>query len=335
MDAACDKTSSLAGEGPLTDSDRVEIIGHSDALRKALDLADRFAPSSIPILLVGETGSGKELFAQRIHVVSGRRGRFVPVNCAALPRDMVESLLFGHHRGAFTGAVEAATGFVEAAEGGTLFLDELSSLAVEAQVKLLRVLESKQVTRLGETRTRLIDFRVIASAQDDVQARVEAGLFRFDLYERVAGVVLRLPALRERTEDVVLLAAHFATLEGHSLGPGVETALLGYDWPGNVRELRAAIERACMLATNSLLEATSVTEAIALGLVASAFVNRSETSHAALVALCRAHGWRARDVAVELGIGVSTLYQRLSRAGISLRQLRYADLSAKTPPGNS
>jgi transcriptional regulator with PAS, ATPase and Fis domain len=317
---------SIADDGPMTGSTRVEIIGRSDALQHALNVADRFAPTPMPMLLVGATGTGKELFAERIHDLSGRRGRFVPVNCAALPRDMIESLLFGHHRGAFTGAAETTTGFVEAAEGGTLFLDELSSLVADAQVKLLRVLESRQVNRLGETRTRRIDFRVIASAQDDVRTRVEAGLFRFDLYERVAGVVLSLPALRDRGDDVVLLAEYFTALGGRTLESGSLPVLRSYGWPGNVRELRSAIERAGFLSEHDTVGPSALREALALGApgppsaVSPLTVDDAERDH--LIAVCRDAGWDARRAAAALGISSPTLYRRLRAAGVSLRGLR-------------
>jgi transcriptional regulator with PAS, ATPase and Fis domain len=311
---------------------RVEIVGRSPALARALALADRFAPTPMPILLVGPTGTGKELFAQRIHEESGRRGPLVPVNCAALPRDMVESLLFGHRRGAFTGAVEAVMGFVEAAAGGTLFLDELSSLPTEAQVKLLRVLETKQVNRLGETQSRRVDFRVVAAAQEDIRAQVEGGVLRLDLYQRVAGVVLDLPALEERPEDIVPLAQYFAGVRGRTLEPGSVAVLVNYGWPGNVRELRTAIERAGFLSENGTLDPRAMAEAIALGRptpdspvgpvapVRSPSAGRSESER--LIAVCEEHRWEARGAAASLGISPCTLYRRLRDVGISLHALR-------------
>jgi transcriptional regulator with PAS, ATPase and Fis domain len=310
----------------------VEIVGRSRALIRALELADRFAPTPLPILLVGATGTGKELFAQRIHEVSGRRGPLVAVNCAALPRDMVESLLFGHRRGAFTGAVEAVVGYVEAAAGGTLFLDELASLSGQAQGTLLRVLETKEVNRLGETRSRPVDFRVVASAQEDVRARVHAASLRLDLYQRVAGVVLDLPPLKERPEDIVPLAEYFAGLEGRILEPGSLSVLLQYPWPGNVRELRTAIERAGFLSERGTLSPRAVAEAIALGaaglgpgLTVDARETagpRDRTERGGLLAACEANGWDARRTAAALGIGRSTLYDRLRAMGLSLRLLR-------------
>jgi transcriptional regulator with PAS, ATPase and Fis domain len=298
----------------------VAIVGRSPALTRALRLIDRFAPTPLPILLVGATGTGKELLAQRIHEVSGRRGPLVPVNCAALPRDMVESLLFGHRRGAFTGAVEAVAGFVEAAEGGTLFLDELSSLPAEAQVKLLRVLETKEVNRLGETKSRPVDFRVVAAAQEDVGAQLEAGVLRLDLYERVAGVVLDLPPLQERPEDIVPLAEYFTGLGGRILERGSIAVLLTYGWPGNVRELRTAIERAGFLAENGTIAPRELAEAIALGTPSHSPTH--DVEHDRLLAVCQEHAWDVGRAAGKLAISRATLYRKLRALGVSLRRLR-------------
>jgi len=310
----------------------VEIIGRSRGLTRALELAERFARTPLPILLVGATGTGKDVFARRIHEASERRGRFVPVNCGALPREMVESLLFGHRRGAFTGAVETVAGFVEAADCGTLFLDELSSLPPDAQVKLLRVLEASEVARLGEITARPVSFRVVASAQDDLRGLVEAGGFRLDLYERVAGVVLELAPLRERPEDIIPLAEHFAGLQGRCLEPGAVAILLNYEWPGNVRELRTAMERAEFLSENLTLSPRAIAEAIALGTPRSrpglsgsglmAWKVGDQSQPHELVLMCRDHNWDVRRTAAALGIGCSTLYRRLRRLGISLRPLR-------------
>ena len=306
-----------------------EIVGRSKPLQRALAMADRFAPTAMPILLVGPTGTGKEVFAKHIHRMSGRRGRFVPVNCGALPREMVESLLFGHRRGAFTGALEASIGFVEAADGGTLFLDELSSLSVEAQVKLLRVLETKEITPLGETRARSIDFRVVASAQGDLPIGAAAGPLRLDLYERVAGIVLEMLPLEERLEDIVPLAEHFVNLNGRMLEPAAVPILLNYSWPGNVRELRTAIERAGYLSENGTVGPDALAEAIALGAPTSVR-SANEAGTAArgtddleqIISACEAHSWDAEQAAAALGVHRATLYRRLQEAGVSLRVLR-------------
>jgi len=220
------------------------IVGVSPAIRRGLVVAERYARTRLPILLVGATGTGKELFAEHIHERSGRPGPLVDVNCCALPRDMVESLLFGHRRGAFTGAVDSTVGHVERSDGGTLFLDELASLVPDAQGKLLRVLESGETQPLGAATKRRVDLRVICAVQDDIWTALDAGRFRRDLFQRVAGVVIELPPLAARPEDIVPLAEHFANLQGRRLEGGVDSVLVNYPWPGNVRELRMAIERA-------------------------------------------------------------------------------------------
>jgi len=322
-------------------NDDVQIIARSPNFRQAVALADRFALTPLPILLIGATGTGKELFARRIHAVSGRRGPLVPVNCAALPRDMVESMLFGHSRGAFTGAVKEHVGFIEAADRGTLYLDELPSLPLEAQGKLLRVLESKDVYRLGETKPRRADFRLVTSGQEDLGARVRDGLFRLDLFHRVAGVRVDLAPLRERPEDVIPLAELFATSQGWVLAPGATRVLTEHDWPGNARELRAAVERAGFMSGSKDLGATALAEAIGLGtpLVESSAggVDKCEKARAEdraqLLSLCRSHGGDARGVAAVLGLSLSTLYRRLASAGISLRPFRNSHLFSENSQG--
>lgn len=303
------------------------IVGRSPALVHAVALADRFASTALPILLIGATGTGKELFARRIHALSGRPGPLVPVNCAAFPRDMVESLLFGHSRGAFTGAVRDSAGFIESAHGGTLYLDELSSLPPEAQGKLLRVLESKDVYRLGETKPRRVDFRLVASSQEDLLTRMQEGTFRLDLFQRAAGVRIDLTPLRERVEDIVLLAEHFADRSGWALTPDGSAVLVTYTWPGNVRELQAVVERARVLSPDRAIGATSVAEAIGLGTPASSgnaerLSSTGQGDHARLVEMCVAQGCDARRIAAAFGWGLSTVYRRLRAAGVSLRQLR-------------
>ena len=299
------------------------IVGVSPAIRRALALAERYAGTRLPILLVGPTGTGKEVFAQHVHERSGRPGRFEDVNCCALPREMVESLLFGHSRGAFTGAIYSAAGHLERSDGGTLFLDELSSLAPEAQGKLLRALETGEVQPLGRTAKLRIDLRVIAAAQEDLGADLEAGRFRRDLYQRIAGVVIELPALAARPEDILPLAQHFALQGGRHLAPRCERVLLSYLWPGNVRELQLAIERAGELADNGSLSPTALTEAIALGTVRS---RDGASAQAALLTVCRAHAWHGAEIARALGIGRTTLHARLREAGLSLRRGRKTDV---------
>ncbi len=237
------------------------LIGRSAPMQEVYRLLERAAGLDITVLLGGETGTGKELAARAIHYHSARRERrFVPVNCGALPPDLIESELFGHVRGAFTGAVTAKAGLFEEATGGTLFLDEVGELPLPAQVKLLRALQEKEVRRVGDTAPVAVDVRVIAATHRDLRAEAAAGRFREDLYYRLAVFPIRLPPLRERREDVPLLAEHL--LEKHARAfhrevGGFEPEALGRlaaaGWPGNVRELENVVERAVAVSTGPLV----------------------------------------------------------------------------------
>jgi transcriptional regulator with PAS, ATPase and Fis domain len=302
------------------------IVGVSPAIRRALVLAERYARTRLPILLVGATGTGKELFAEFIHQRSGRPGPLVDVNCCALPRDMVESLLFGHRRGAFTGAVETNVGHVERSGGGTLFLDELGGLAPEAQGKVLRVLEAGEVQPLGAEHKRRVDLRVVSAAHEDIGATVRNGRLRRDLYQRLAGVVIELSPLGKRPEDILPLAEHFAGVRGQRLEPGVEGVLLGYAWPGNVRELRLAIERAGELVENGTLPPSVVAEAIALGNTGSGVSalrfmrpRGRRFTRAEVLATLESTNWDAQRAAAALRVGRTTFFKGLKALGISLR----------------
>ncbi|HEU5155052.1 MAG TPA: sigma 54-interacting transcriptional regulator [Gemmatimonadales bacterium] len=305
------------------------IVGTAPALLEALALARTFAASGLHILLVGETGTGKEVFAQAIHRWSGRPGRMVDVNCGALPRDLVEGELFGHTRGAFTGAVADRAGLLRAAAGGTLFLDEVTSLPFEAQVKLLRVLETGEVRRLGETTARSVSIQTVAAAQPDIRKRLEEGSLRRDLYQRLAGVVIHLPRLDDRREDILPLARSFAEGRGRIVGREAEEILLSQPWPGNVRELKLAIERASLLSSGVVLGREVIASAIALG---SSPLFHPETRNPAgpvpedsLRRLCRASGWRAERIASTLGVSRATLFRLLRASGVSLRRGRRSD----------
>jgi transcriptional regulator with GAF, ATPase, and Fis domain len=233
-----------------------KIIGTTPAMLEVFRLMESAAASSIPVLVEGETGTGKELVARGIYSASARsEGPFVAVNCASLPETLLESELFGHRRGAFTGAVRDNPGLFRAAHGGVIFLDEISDMPMSMQAKLLRVLEEEEVVAVGDTFPRKVDVRVLSATNRDLKAEVERGNFRQDLYYRVAVFPIRLPPLRQRREDVAVLAAHFlnaAAERQHKRIEGFEPAameiLTRYDWPGNVRELRNEIDRAVALA---------------------------------------------------------------------------------------
>ncbi len=231
------------------------IIGSSKALQHSLELARKVAPTDANVLLLGETGSGKEVFAQAIHNASTRsKKNFVALNCSAFAKDLLESELFGHKAGAFTGAHTDKRGLLQEADGGTLFLDEISEMPVELQAKLLRVLESNEFYRVGETQTTRVDFRLIAASNRDIKRESELQHFRADLYYRLSAFEIQLPPLRDRIEDVELLCRYFvgrycAKLNKSipHLGPDYLRALKSYHWPGNIRELKNVIERSLIL----------------------------------------------------------------------------------------
>jgi DNA-binding NtrC family response regulator len=237
------------------------LLGSSPALQRIVKQARAVASTSATVLLAGENGTGKEVLARAVHEESPRAGGpFVAVSCAALPEDLIESELFGHERGAFTGATQARMGRFELADGGTLFLDEIGELSQAVQVKLLRVLQEHSFERLGSAKTLNVDIRLIAASNRDLEQEVEEKRFRRDLFYRLNVVPLQLPALRERREDLPILAAHFAmkaaTKHGRppaALDPALLEALQEYDWPGNVRELENLMERLVVLTTGSLL----------------------------------------------------------------------------------
>jgi DNA-binding NtrC family response regulator len=251
------------------------IVGRSRALQDALALARRAAASDARVLLAGESGTGKELFALEIHRLSRRAKRpFVRVNCAAVAPSLFESELFGHRKGAFTGASEDRTGTFAEAHGGTLALDEVGTLSLEVQAKLLRVLETGEYTVVGDSRSRHADARVVAITNEDLAQRVQAGTFREDLYFRLNVVRIVIPPLRERKEDLAELSAYLlsqiARRDGGAprhLGPGAGEELLRHDWPGNIRELRNVLERATILSDEAAIRSETIGSILASGLL--------------------------------------------------------------------
>jgi two-component system response regulator AtoC len=237
------------------------LVGASPPMRGVYALLEKAAALDITVLLGGETGTGKELAARAIHYHSARKERrFVPVNCGALPGELVESELFGHARGAFTGAAAAKPGLFEEAQGGTLFLDEVGELPLPAQVKLNRALQEKEIRRVGDNAPVKVDVRVIAATHRDLREEVKAGRFREDLFYRLHVFPVRLPPLRERAEDVPLLAAHFLQKHARALRRALRgfdaealRRLAGYPWPGNVRELENTVERAVAVSTGEVV----------------------------------------------------------------------------------
>ncbi|MBV8500881.1 MAG: sigma-54-dependent Fis family transcriptional regulator [Paucibacter sp.] len=286
----------------------------SEPMLRALELACQVARAAVPVLITGPNGSGKERIAEIVHANSGvAGGPFVAVNCGALPAELIEAELFGAESGAYTGAVRAREGRFEAANGGTLFLDEIGNLPLAGQVKLLRVIETGRYERLGSSKTREARVRLLSATNADLKAMVRAGSFREDLYYRLNVIEIPLPALAERSEDVLPLAEHFL---GHSarLGDAARAALLAHRWPGNVRELKNVITRAALLAG----EGEITPELLALPADAGPHSrNLDEPSReAVLAALKNADGVVAR-AAQSLGLSRQALYRRMERYGLS------------------
>jgi DNA-binding NtrC family response regulator len=254
------------GRTDTTSDDSGGVVLASSRMRELMAQVERVAPSKACVLVIGETGSGKEVVARAIHAQSPRKNRaFRAVNCGAIPENLVEATLFGHERGAFTGADRRAAGAFEQADQGTLFLDEIGELGLSAQAALLRVLETGTITPLGSASERKVDVRVVAATHRDLEALTRRGDFREDLMFRLDVLRLDVPPLRERAEDIEALAIHFldrsnqdGTAEARSLSPEALAVLKTYAWPGNVRELRNAIERAALLATSDVIAVTDL-----------------------------------------------------------------------------
>jgi two-component system response regulator AtoC len=323
-----------------------EMIGESVALRRVLEMAQRVAPTDVTILIEGESGTGKEVLARAIHRLSARKdGPFVPVNCAAIPEGLLESELFGHERGAFTGAVRAKPGRFELAREGTLFLDEVGDMPLSMQVKILRALQEREIERVGGVRAIGVDVRVVAATHQQLDVLVAEGRFRSDLFYRLQGVQLRLPPLRERLEDLPLLVTHLLRRAGTrfsrpaaALSPEALRCLWAYTWPGNVRELQHVLEGAMVLCDGLILpehlppavrQATPGTPPPpappaaapeAMPLPATSLDEALEDSERRMIleALRQTGGIQARAAKL-LGISERSLWYRVKKLGIQVR----------------
>jgi transcriptional regulator with GAF, ATPase, and Fis domain len=243
------------------------IISSCPEMRRTFNVVEKVAKTGSTVLVLGESGTGKELIAKAVHKLSGRTGRMVPVNCGAIPEDILESELFGHERGAFTGAIAAKVGRFQLAEAGTIFLDEIGEMSPKLQVKLLRVLQERVVEPVGSTKSIPVDVRVIAATNKDLRAEVAAGRFREDLYYRLQVVPVNLPALRERGSDILTLAEHFLARASKNAGRAglrfsedVKGRLMNHSWPGNVRELENLVERLAILTEGDVVNAHDLPE---------------------------------------------------------------------------
>jgi transcriptional regulator with GAF, ATPase, and Fis domain len=319
----------LRTDDPVSDDRRFEqVIGNSPALEVVLDQVERVAPTDSTVLIQGETGTGKELIAHAIHNLSSRCGRqFVTLNCAAIPLDLLESELFGHERGAFTGAIAQKIGRFELADKSTLFLDEVGDIPPALQPKLLRVLQEQEFERLGSTRTHQVDVRLVAATNRDLTEMANQGEFRSDLYYRLNVFPILLPPLRERREDIPALIAHFVEVFGHRMGRHIEhipddtvAALSSYDFPGNIRELQNLVERAVILSNNGLLPnplSTALTQNTVTSPDATTLKDFERTL---ILRTLEAAGWLIggpKGAAAKLGLKRTTLIHKMQRLGIS------------------
>jgi transcriptional regulator with GAF, ATPase, and Fis domain len=305
-----------------------QIIGKSAALEAVLEQVERVAPTDSTVLIQGETGTGKELIAHAIHNISSRCGRpFVRLNCAAIPLDLLESELFGHEKGAFTGAIAQKVGRFELADKGTLFLDEVGDIPPALQPKLLRVLQEQEFERLGSAHTHKVDVRVVAATHRDLTDMVKRGEFRSDLYYRLNVFPVLLPPLRDRPEDIQALVMHFVEMFGQRMGKLIEhvpettmSALSSYHWPGNIRELQNLIERAVILSNDGVLSDPMPTVATQGVTIPSAPSTLRESERALILQTLEAAGWvigGPKGAATKLGLKRTTLIHKMQKLGIS------------------
>jgi DNA-binding NtrC family response regulator len=326
---------------------KADIIGDSEEMVKIKALIEKIAPTDSAVLIRGETGTGKELVAKAIHGASPRRTRrFVPINCASIPETLIESELFGYERGAFTGAAQTKIGLIELAHGGTLFLDEIGDLPLHLQAKLLRVLQEHEIQRLGGVRLIPVDIRLIAATNQDLQAAMESGAFRHDLFYRLNVINIQLPPLRDRGDDVYLLIKHFLNRYGQKMHkpflriqPDAVHALKDYAWPGNVRELENIIERTVVLLEGEEIRAEDIPSDILIGAESEELAGAEKSGAAAhskvdyraarqkfeteyIIELLRATRGNVAEAARLSGISRRNLYEKIERYGIDMNALK-------------
>jgi len=305
-----------------------QIVGESPPMRALLAEVRKVADSRSNVLLLGETGTGKELFARAVHAQSSRRDKpFVPINCSAIPENLIESELFGYHRGAFTGAVGAKSGLFEEADGGTVFLDEIGELDQRLQSKLLRVIDDREIRPLGSTQSRRVDLRFVAATNLDITAAVAGGVFREDLFYRLNVITLRMPPLRERREDIPLLVERFLERFAGEIGKPLVTVgpealriLQGHSWPGNVRELRNIIERVVLIAEGTVLLPEHIPENLHLAAPAPAepagTFSLSIEDYTKQFILAHQGECGEQEIAAMLGITRKALWEKRKRWGL-------------------
>jgi formate hydrogenlyase transcriptional activator len=306
-------------------------VGQSSALRHVLDLVETVAPSDSTVLLLGETGTGKELIARAIHERSRRKDRtFVKLNCAAIPTGLLESELFGHERGAFTGAISQKVGRLELADQGSLFLDEVGDIPIEIQPKLLRALQEREFERLGSTRTKKVDIRLVAATNRDLEKMIENREFRSDLYYRLNVFPIRIPPLRERPEDIPLLVRYFTQKYGRRMEKKIESIpaaamkkLSSWHWPGNIRELENFVERSVILTHGTALQAP-ISELGSNGSTTPVTGTREANERDEIVRILKITKGRvagADGAATRMGLKRTTLISRMKKLGIDPRRV--------------
>lgn len=305
-----------------------QIIGNSPSLEAVLRKVERVAPTDSTVLIQGETGSGKELIARAIHHLSPRCGRpFVTLNCAAIPFDLLESELFGHEKGAFTGAIAQRVGRFELANRGTLFLDELGDIPLALQPKLLRVLQEQKFERLGSGQTQHVDVRLIAATHRNLTQMVKNNLFRSDLYYRLDVFPIEVPPLRERGDDIEPLVMHYVDVFARRMGKTIEhipdqtlAAFKAYPWPGNIRELQNLIERAVILSNDGVLPNPLLLTETAAASGVPGYTTLRESEHSLIMHTLEAVGWvigGPNGAAARLGVKRTTLIAKMKKLGIS------------------
>jgi two-component system response regulator HydG len=307
----------------LEELQAVELVGQSEAMRKVVELIRTVAPTDTTVLITGESGTGKELVARAIHNLSMRRYMpLVVIHCGALTETLLESELFGHEKGAFTGAQYRKKGKFEIAEGGTVFLDEISDISLKTQTDLLRVLQEKEITRVGGTQTLKVDFRAVAATNKDLDAKVKEGTFRPDLFYRLNVFEIRVPPLRDRREDIPLLADHFVRKFAHAMnrpftgvGKAALDLLMHYDWPGNVRELENAIERAMVIGHGAELQAADFPLQISTAPQPANGQALEDIERAHILRVLEGCNWNQSMAARVLKIDRVTLYNKIKKYG--------------------
>ena len=313
----------------VSDQRRFEqVIGNSPALESVLEKVERVAPTDSTVLIHGETGTGKELIARAVHNLSSRCGRpFVKLNCAAIPLDLLESELFGHEKGAFTGAIAQKVGRFEMAHKGTLFLDEVGDIPPALQPKLLRVLQEQEFERLGGTHTHQVDVRLVAATNRDLAKMVKRGEFRIDLYYRLNVFPVMLPPLRERCEDIPALVAHFVDLYSRRMAKQIDQipaetlcAFSSYQWPGNIRELQNMIERAVILSNDGVLPNPLPKAETQDAIIPPTTTTLRDSERALILNALESVGWvigGRKGAAAKLGLKRTTLIHKIQKLGIS------------------